>query len=75
MTHYGSGKMSICDCHSNMTQFIPVNHSNSNCVIPIGIFNSPKYDVNEQYNTEGIGPLNGRTSCNRRSVMHVLAVF
>ena len=38
----------------------------------IGIFESPKCDVNPQPNTRGIGPLVGRTSGNRRSVMHVL---
>ena len=43
----------------------------SNCLV-IGIFESPKYDVNPQPNTRGIGPLVGRTSGNRRSVMHVL---
>ena len=37
----------------------------------IGIFESPKCDVNPQPNTRGIGPLVGRTSGNRRSVMHV----
>ena len=37
----------------------------------IGIFNSPNYDVNPQPNTQGIGPLVGRTSGNRRCVMHV----
>ena len=42
---------------------------------PIGIFESPKCDVNPQPNTRGIGPLVGRTSGNRRSVMHVLAVI
>ena len=41
----------------------------------IGIFESPKCDVNPQPNTRGIGPLVGRTSGNRRSVMHVLAVI
>ena len=41
----------------------------------IGIFESPKCDVNPQPNTWGIGPLVGRTSGNRRSVMHVLAVI
>ena len=43
----------------------------------IGIFESPKCDVNPQPNTStrGIGPLVGRTSGNRRSVMHVLAVI
>ena len=41
----------------------------------IGIFNSSNYDVNPQPNTRGIGPLVGRTSGNRRSVMHVLAVL
>ena len=41
----------------------------------IGIFESPKCDVNPQPNTRGIGPLVGRTSRYRRSVMHVLAVF
>ena len=38
----------------------------------IGIFESPKCDVNPQPNTRGIGPLVGRTSGNRRSGMHVL---
>ena len=38
----------------------------------IGIFESPKCDVNPQPNTRGIGPLVGRTSGNRRRVMHVL---
>ena len=38
----------------------------------IGIFESPKCDVNPQPNTRGIGPLVGRTSGNRRSVMHDL---
>ena len=41
----------------------------------IEIFNSPKYDVNAQPNTRGIGPLVGRTSRYRRSVMHVLAMI
>ena len=41
----------------------------------IGIFNSPNYDVNPQPNTRGIGPLVGRTSGNRHSIMHVLAVI
>ena len=41
----------------------------------IGIFESPKCDVNPQPNARGIGPLAGRTSGNRRSVMHVLAVI
>ena len=41
----------------------------------IGIFNSPKCDVNPQPNTRGIGPLVGRTSGTRRNVMHVLAVI
>ena len=41
----------------------------------IGIFESPKCDVNPQRNTRGIGPLVGRTSGNRRSVMYVLAVI
>ena len=37
---------------------------------------SPKCDVNPQPNTQGIGPLViGRTSGNRRSVMHVLAAI
>ena len=40
-------------------------------MIAIGIFESPKCDVNPQPNTRGIGPLVGRTSGNRRSVMHV----
>ena len=42
------------------------------CPLTIGIFESPKCDVNSQPNTRGIGPLVGRTSGNRRSVMHVL---
>ena len=41
----------------------------------IRIFESPKCDVNPQPNIRGIGPLVGRTSGNRRSVMHVLAVI
>ena len=41
----------------------------------IGIFNSPKYDVNPQPYTRGIGPLVGRTSGNRCSVMCVLALI
>ena len=43
--------------------------------IYIGIFESPKCDVNPQPNTRGIGPLVGRTSGNRRSFMHVLVVI
>ena len=39
----------------------------------IGIFEFPKYDSNPD--TRGIGPLVGRTNCNHRSVMHVLAVI
>ena len=39
------------------------------------MFESPKCDVNPQPNTLGIGPLVGRTSGYRRSVMHVLAVI
>ena len=39
------------------------------------MFESPKCDVNPQPNTRGIGPLVGRTSGYRRSVMHVLAVI
>ena len=38
----------------------------------VGVFESPKCDVNPQPNTRGIGPLVGRTSGNRHSVMHVL---
>ena len=41
----------------------------------IGIFKSLKCDVNPQPNTRGIGPLVGRTSRYRRSVMHVLMVI
>ena len=41
----------------------------------IGIFNSPKYDINPQPNTRGNGPLVGRTSGNCRSVTHVLGVI
>ena len=41
----------------------------------IGILESPKCDLNPQPNTRGIWPLVGRTSGNRRSVMHVLAVI
>ena len=41
----------------------------------IGMFGSPKYDVNLQPNTRGIGPLVGRTSRYRRSGMHVLALI
>ena len=44
-------------------------------MIKIGIFESPKCDVNPQPNTQGIGPLVGRTSRYRRSVMHVLGVI
>ena len=40
-----------------------------------GIFESLKCDVNPQPNARGIGPLVGRTSRYRRSVMHVLAVI
>ena len=47
----------------------------TNEILDIGIFESPKCDVNPQPNTRGIGPLVGRTSGNRRSVMHVLAVI
>ena len=43
--------------------------------IAIGIFESPKCDVNPQPNTRGIGPLVGRTSGYRCSVMHVLGVI
>ena len=39
------------------------------------MFNSPNYDVNPQPNTRDIGLLVGRTSGNRLSVMHVLAVI
>ena len=39
------------------------------------MFESQKYDVNPQPNKRGIGPLVGRTSGYRRSVMHVLAVI
>ena len=39
------------------------------------MFESPKCDVNPQPNTRGIGPLVGRTSGIRRSVMHVLVVI
>ena len=38
----------------------------------IGIFESPKCDVNPHPNTRGIGRRVGRTSGNRGSVMHVL---
>ena len=41
----------------------------------IGVSESLKCDVNPQPNTQGIGPLVGRTSGNHRSVMHVLAVI
>ena len=41
----------------------------------IGIFNSRNYDVNPEPNTLGIGPLVGRTSVNRSSVMHIIAVI
>ena len=40
----------------------------------IGIFNSPKHDINPQPYTPGNGQLVCRTSGNCRSVMHVLAV-
>ena len=39
------------------------------------MFESPKCDVNPQPSTRGIGPLVGRTSGYRRSVMHNLAVI
>ena len=39
------------------------------------MFESSKCAVNPQPNTRGIGPLVGRTTGNRRSVMHVLAVI
>ena len=52
-----------------------VNKVTSSYLSLIGIFNSPNYDVNPQPYTLGIGPLVGRTSGNRRSVMHVLAVI
>ena len=42
----------------------------------IGIFESPNMTlIHTQSNTRGIGPLVGRTSRYRRSVMHVLAVI
>ena len=41
----------------------------------IGMFEFQKCDVNPQPYTRGIGPLVGRTSRYRRSVMHVLAVI
>ena len=41
----------------------------------IGMFESAKCDVNPQSNTRGIGPLVGRTSGYRRSVMHILVVI
>ena len=41
----------------------------------IGVFKSPKCDVNPQPNTRGIGPLVGRTSGTHCSIMHVLAVI
>ena len=41
----------------------------------IGMIVPPKCDVNPQPNTWGIVPLVGRTSGNRRCVMHVLAVI
>ena len=44
-------------------------------ILTIGIFESPKYDVNLQPNKRGIGPLVGRTSRYRSSVTHVLAVI
>ena len=44
-------------------------------IFPIGMFESPKCDVNPQPNTRGMGSLVGRTSGNRRSVMYVLAVI
>ena len=48
-------------------------NSNNDITYSIGIFESPKCDVNLQPNTRGIGPLVGITSGNRRSVMHVFA--
>ena len=43
--------------------------------LSIGIFESPKYDVNPHPNTRGIGLLVGRTSRYRRSVILVLAII
>ena len=60
-----------CDAAlESVSNYLPMMH----CILrkPIGIFESPKCDVNPQPNTRGIGPLVGRTSGNRRSVMHVL---
>ena len=56
-------------CISKSVQSIP------KICVTIGIFESPKCDVNPQPITRGIGPLVGRTSCYRRSVMHVLWVL
>ena len=53
-------------------QCLPPCHWNK---FTIGMFESPKCDVNPQPNTQGIRPLVGRTSCYRRSVMHVLAAI
>ena len=69
-------------CHAQLSTCIKFTYRNT-ClstnikllVTAIGIFESPKCDVNPQPNTRGIGPLVGRTSGNRRSVMHVLAVI
>ena len=41
----------------------------------IGIFKSPKYDVNPQPNTRGVALLVGRTRGSRRRFMHILAVI
>ena len=41
----------------------------------IGMFESPKCDVNPRPNTRGIGSLVGRTTGNRRRIMHVLVVI
>ena len=66
---------------TKMTLFFPISKALApfpkypeTALISIGMFKSPKCDVNPQPNTRGIGPLVGRTSSNRRSVMHVLAV-
>ena len=61
--------------HLNYDVKLHVSNATNIAFLLIGIFESPKYDVNPQPNTRGIGPLVGRTSGNRLSVMHVFAVI
>ena len=61
----------VCSCSACLSGVSTCIH----VLMCIGIFNSPKYDVNPQPNTQGIRPLVGRNSGNCRSVMHVVAVI